>query len=321
MDKRDRTIIYELEKNARISDSKLAKSILLSKQVTNYRIKKLEQQGIILGYYTLINHFALGRQLYRLGLKLRRLTPEKEEEIINFIKQEASWLSSTMGLWDLSLAIYAKDNENFLAFWHSFLSKYSNNIEEKWLATIVKFYVYNRGFMLPEAKEDRQLLRLSNDIIRVELDAIDLKILKSVSTQARIKVLDLAQELNVNERVIRYRLKNLVKKQVILGYRPIIDYQKLGYSYYKIYIKLENVLPSIFPSLYTFIETIPHICNSTISVGGFDLEVEAYCKNSHELYEIIQKFKQAFPEHIKGYSFIEYIKVHKVSYYPKFVGE
>ena len=55
LDKKDFKILLELDKNARQTDSKIAKKIGLSKQVVNYRIKNLIKDELITKFYTLVN--------------------------------------------------------------------------------------------------------------------------------------------------------------------------------------------------------------------------------------------------------------------------
>ena len=67
LDQIDKRILFELEKNARINDSALAKIVKKSKDSVRYRIKKLEEQKIITGYRTWIDYSKLG---YRSSFKL-----------------------------------------------------------------------------------------------------------------------------------------------------------------------------------------------------------------------------------------------------------
>ena len=56
----DRIICKLLEKNARISLSEIAEKVGLSVPSVSEHIKKLEEQNIIEGYFTKINHTELG---------------------------------------------------------------------------------------------------------------------------------------------------------------------------------------------------------------------------------------------------------------------
>jgi len=71
MDLKDRKILHELDKNARISASEIAKRIRLSKNSVINRIKRLEQEKIILGYNTLTNINNLGYTTYDIYLKFK----------------------------------------------------------------------------------------------------------------------------------------------------------------------------------------------------------------------------------------------------------
>ncbi|MCZ4272292.1 Lrp/AsnC ligand binding domain-containing protein [Maritalea porphyrae] len=60
MDQIDRKIVNALSTNARLSMAELAIKVGLSKSPTQARVKKLERDGIILGYGARINHEKTG---------------------------------------------------------------------------------------------------------------------------------------------------------------------------------------------------------------------------------------------------------------------
>ncbi|MEH6445489.1 MAG: Lrp/AsnC ligand binding domain-containing protein [Oceanospirillaceae bacterium] len=60
LDKFDRAIIRELQKNSRISVTKLASIVGLSKTPCKIRMDRLEQQGYILGFNILVDRAKLG---------------------------------------------------------------------------------------------------------------------------------------------------------------------------------------------------------------------------------------------------------------------
>jgi Lrp/AsnC family transcriptional regulator, leucine-responsive regulatory protein len=55
MDRFDYMILEELQNNSKIAIAELGRMIGLSTTATKERVKKLEQEGIIAGYYTLLN--------------------------------------------------------------------------------------------------------------------------------------------------------------------------------------------------------------------------------------------------------------------------
>lgn len=60
LDRIDHAILRELQKNARLTVTDLASRVGLSKTPCQLRMKKLEEQGYILGYVALVNQTRLG---------------------------------------------------------------------------------------------------------------------------------------------------------------------------------------------------------------------------------------------------------------------
>lgn len=60
LDKLDLAILHELQKNGRITVTELASRVGLSKTPCQIRMKRLEEQGYILGYVALVDQKKLG---------------------------------------------------------------------------------------------------------------------------------------------------------------------------------------------------------------------------------------------------------------------
>ena len=84
IDLKDRKILYHLDLNCRQSNAQIGKKVGLSKEVVNYRIKKMEEEGIIKNYWTAINSFKLGYQVFRIYIKFQNVTEKKKQEIIDY---------------------------------------------------------------------------------------------------------------------------------------------------------------------------------------------------------------------------------------------
>ena len=68
IDVKDRKILYQLDMNARQSFSQIGKKVGLPKTVVSYRVKKMQKNGIINNFYTVIDTFKLGYSSYRIYL-------------------------------------------------------------------------------------------------------------------------------------------------------------------------------------------------------------------------------------------------------------
>jgi len=62
----------------------------------------------------------------------------------------------------------------------------------------------------------------------INLDQIDNKILRALSNDGRISNLHLAEKVGLSPSACLRRVQDLEKKQIIKGYRAVIDNSKLG---------------------------------------------------------------------------------------------
>ena len=83
-------------------DLQLAKKTKVSREVVRYRLEKLEKQGIIRYYMTLINTLNLNFLMFRTYYKFTNLTPEKEKEIIQYLQKKVNWVTKVEGKWNLT---------------------------------------------------------------------------------------------------------------------------------------------------------------------------------------------------------------------------
>ena len=65
VDLKDRKILYQLDLDCRQSNTQIGKKVGLKKDVVGYRIKKLQEEGVIRNYYAEIDTFRLGYNVFR----------------------------------------------------------------------------------------------------------------------------------------------------------------------------------------------------------------------------------------------------------------
>ena len=65
IDLKERKILYHLDLNCRQSFTQIGKKVGLSKELVKYRVLRMEEEGIITGYWTCIDSYRFGYQVYR----------------------------------------------------------------------------------------------------------------------------------------------------------------------------------------------------------------------------------------------------------------
>jgi Lrp/AsnC family leucine-responsive transcriptional regulator len=80
LDRTDRRILQEMQRNGRISNLELADAVGLSPTPCSRRVKRLEESGVIERHVTLLNQSALGLKLTAIiGITMDRHTPDRFE--------------------------------------------------------------------------------------------------------------------------------------------------------------------------------------------------------------------------------------------------
>src|SRR3989344_5825803 len=124
MDVKDRKILLELDRNPRISTTKLAKKVLLSQQVTDYRIKKLKED-VINQFGTVLNLSKIGYEQYRVLFQLSASENEKSD-LIKYLgtSKNIYWAAIVGGKWDLLTVVYVKNYDEFEDFLDNLFQKF-----------------------------------------------------------------------------------------------------------------------------------------------------------------------------------------------------
>jgi len=247
---------------------------------------------------------------------LENITKDKEEEIIKYLKNHASWITSVLGPWDVWMTLYVKDEYEFMNFWSKFYDKFGFYIKSRWISLITKFWNFERSFIYPE-KRDRQKMFILGEKPEInKLDRIDKKVLEELNLNSRQTTLDIATKIKQTERVVRYRIKKLEIQKIILGYRTFLNTNALSLKYYKLFIQLKDIKSGDIERIRTFIRLNPNVIYSTEALGGYDFELETHFHDSQDLMKFILDIKEKFPTNIKDVRHMEYIKEFKIGYYP-----
>ena len=69
----------------------------------------------------------------------------------------------------------------------------------------------------------------TNNVLPIDIDAIDKQLLRLLQTQARMSITELAERVNLSATPCARRIKRLEEAGIITGYHTQTDAQKLGY--------------------------------------------------------------------------------------------
>src|SRR3989338_10110344 len=186
LDLYDRKLIYELDKHSNLSLQQLAKKLRRSKPFVLYRQKRLEEQGIIIGYNAIVDMSKLGYFSFRVYFKFRRTTEQDGERFVQFILKHYPqvWTITSMhGKWDYALFLGVKTILEFHTIWDGIMLEYKPNIKQYNVAVYAPVYNFNRQFLV-DTKEER-LVRIYGAGGPGEGDGLDWKIIQLYASFVR----------------------------------------------------------------------------------------------------------------------------------------
>ena len=310
LDLKDRKIIYHLDLNSRQPFSQLGKKVGLYKEIINYRVKRLQEKGIIVRFNTLIDTLKLGYTCMRFYFNYQYITPEIKKEIIDhFVNfKRTQMVASPEGAVDLCVFMIAKNVSEIHSFWQKTLSNYRDYFAKQIIAPFIGENIYKKSFLIDE-KDDRinQIVRRGGEII--DYDDLDFQILQLLAQNSRIPTIDIAKKLNITTITIAKRIKRLIELGVILRFHVTINWEIIGYKWFKvdIYLKDYNKIHQIIK----YLETNPHLSYIDKTFGYADLELELIVKNVDQLKQIIEDLSTKFPKMIRSYTYFSIVKSHK----------
>jgi len=314
LDVKDRKILYELDIDSRQSFSQLGKKVWLHKDVVAYRVKKLQEKGIIKDFHTEVNCFKLGYSEIKFYLIYQNITPEIKQEIINYLVNNpyTDIVHSLEGQYDLCVISRVENIAKFYNIWKNIINKYKDFFSNQVFCIESISKRYKNTFLLDEKidkKEDRIISVENSNDAKVEIDSFDKKILELLVINSRIPTIEIAQKLNSTVATINSRIKRLVKTSVISRYTINIDWSKTGYEWYKADIVLKN--PEKMQQIVDYIEDNPNLLFKITSLGYVDLELMFILNNVNQLHQIMGDLSSKFPDTIKNYKYVHTVKTHK----------
>ncbi|MDO8553895.1 MAG: winged helix-turn-helix transcriptional regulator [Candidatus Micrarchaeota archaeon] len=315
-DNLDEKIMAYLDNNSRISNIAISKALHVNKNVINYRIKNLEFSGVILGYYSIINFYALGYQGYRLYLKFQYTDQKKEMEIMNYFhKPKNIWLAAHVkGRWDMAILFCVRNQNELVHTINGFLAIYRDCIKEHIVTVYYGICHYRYPFTKKHLKSGSRFDYLAVGKI-IQIDKLDHQLLKLISTDGRASLVKLAKNLKLSPGAVNYRLKYLMSKNILAGFRAIFDDEKLGYSLYKLDMTVDS--KETMDAICLYAKEHDYIYYLNYSLGYADVEIEVRAHDQHQFFIVLNELRSVFSGKIRSYDFFIVDKISILKYMPE----
>lgn len=323
VDNKDKEILRLLNENARLTSKSIGASTNISREVADYRIKRLMKSGLIARYITIVSDKKLGYESYVLLLQLQSYTAEEEQRIIKFLNEHANtkWVLKCSGDWDIQTTIVAKNRTQLAVIIDEIDNFCGKTLRGYDLALVINLMVpENLAFMLPRqvkklGSKDFPTIEKDESYDLADIDEKDRKLLKSLATDARAPIVKVSQQIGLSADATNLRMKRLVKTGVIKKFQTVVDLSTLNYLLYSVFLKVNNYSAKRESQIRTFFYSLPNITFAERIIGKWDIRLQISCATPQEFETILQKIRQFLAADLKYYNFALMIKEFKrVSY-------
>ena len=315
----DRKVLVELDKNVRVSNAQIAKKLRLSKDVVNYRISRLQRDGILTGFYALPRLARLGNRMYKVLLKFQSLGTEKEAELLDFLGKHphVAWLGSCDGNWNLIITVVVDKPGQLSGLLKQVYSKYGLFLSRKEVLLVSSVLTFNEKYLYPRGElvyeKGWTMLEESTPI-----DAKDRTIIQELSANARASTTSVAAKLGLTPEATAKRIKNLLKQGLIVYFKPRISFQKLGLEYFHVFVTTKT--PETTVEMINYYKKHPNCVYVLEETSYYDMNLEFVVESTQKFREVLKDLRDRFGEKVHEYEPLQIYSEYKINPYPSAQG-
>lgn len=290
MDKTDQKLLAELDKDPRIPLTQLAKKLLISQQVADYRMKRMLKDGIISKFGTIINLKALRQEPYRVFFTFNAKKEYALPDVFQYLRDQKGvyWVARIGGKYDLLVVLFVKDFEAFDQFIDCFNQKFPNLIKDYKSCYVTAHLVCRHKYL----SKDYSCLEYGYNDPLQDIDNLDRYILSKIKDNCRLSSLELSKEKNVSYKTIISHIKSLEKNKIIVGYRIFIKSEQ--YRPFMVLLSFKSYTRDKEKTLLSFLGTEDHITQTVRMFGIWNLLLHIRIEDPEKLQNLIIELRDKF---------------------------
>ena len=189
-----------------------------------------------------------------------------------------------------------------------------NKIKEKLITSDIESTYYNLHLLLQGDSVEANTVNTKESL---DLDDIDIIILKELSKNCRISLLNLSEKVKLTPNGTKDRIKKLEERKIIIAYKTKINYEKLDYLHFRLFLHLKNFDENLYSKIKSFLKNKGNIESVSRYIGYADVDLRCYTKGIVELYQLITEIKDNFLEEIIEINSVPIFGWDRINYYSK----
>ncbi len=313
LDEKDKKIILALFENSRQSFSQIGKTVKLPKNVVAYRVKRMQDTGLINLFCTIVDRKRLSYLHCKLFLKFHHFNEQLKKKLLDDLEKikNIHWVATLDGNFDFCIVFLARNLEEMNSIYSKIIYKFNNYILDKELCIGEKSYHFPYNFLYNRLDQKIDFTTEEKPVIKI--DKTDIKIINSIKQNSRVSMLELMEKLKLSPQTIRARIKRMEKDKIIYGYKIRLEYSLLGLNNFYVFLNLTNINEEKEKEIISYIAFFTSTIKIIKEMGRWDLEFECVFPSHFELHDFLRELKNKFPKNIQKIESALVYKVHNIN--------
>lgn len=293
----DKKILFELDRDGRVSFSEIARTIGSTPQVVKYHYEQLVEKGIIKHFWAFTDYDKCDYSFFwGYWLKFAGLTKEKEAEMYAYFNAHKyiPIIQRTDGYADVMIGIIARDVFHHNEILQEVFSKYGSFITMSDIFVGLGFIKFPRTYLADKENEYQKFAVSGGTTEKIKLSETDRKIISLLLQDGRMEFTKIAKILGVSVGLVHKHYNKLEKSGVITKITYTIDHKKAGLLFYRVAFKITQFNPDRVEALYKYCCLHPNIINYVKGMGAWELLLDIEVESREQLRDILRDMKQQF---------------------------
>lgn len=314
--KRDLRLLYELDSDYRKPHSKIGARLRMSQQLISYKVRMFTENGIIQGYYPLIDYSRFGYLSFLVFFKLNYLAGESLDNLVSRMTAHENITSiyECEGKYDLAVVFAARNPSSFNKMLRKLISEHPRQLRNCVILSMVVEHHFPRSYLV--GSTSRGDIVIGGDREDMAFDESAMKMVEALVMGKR-KITDIAEHSGLSVKTAMVRLKSMQRQEVVNGYRLLLSPREMGMRSNLVLIRYRNVSADREDEFRDFCVGNPNVVDFRKTFGEWDVVINVETKGGLEFRGFYLRIREQFEDLIEDTEKIEVFAVRKMQYLPQ----
>lgn len=316
--KHDKRLLFEFCRDSRMPFSALAKKTRMSQQLIAYKIKSMQESGVISFSYPLVDYSRFGllrffvhfRVNYKSKQTFRNIIEklQKNEDVVEVIERE--------GHYDLIVAFSTSNPSSFNKTLRQIIEDNSDQLKNHMILTSVVSHYFPKKYLLGIRASTEDII-IGGDRESLPITDNEKNVLEQLRNNARARVVDIASGAKIGSRTAISTMKKLTNTDILKGTSSIINLREIGFKKGMMLIKYHNLSLEAENNLRVFCISHRNITEMHKVFGNYDVAIMIETENAVQLREVFIQIREMFEDIINDSDSFQIFQTHKRTLLPQ----